>query len=125
MKTPFSFALNPPIPALEIRLLNPVTGKQSAYQHAYIDTGSDSTVVSIDLLAQIQAAANREEIVYGLWGGQQSVPLYNIDILIDTYRLENVVVIGSEEPEILLGRNVTNQLRLLLDGPTETVELLD
>jgi hypothetical protein len=36
------------------------------------------------------------------------------------------VVIGDEDnSEILIGRNLCNQLRLLLDGPAKTVEVLE
>lgn len=125
MKTPFSHALQPPIPALEVRLVNPVTGRRSSYQHALLDTGADVTIIPISLLDQISAESNFETTVYGLWGGQEAVPVYNIDILLDAHLLEGVVVIGSQASEILLGRNITNQLRLLLDGPAETVELME
>ncbi|MBI1298693.1 hypothetical protein GC175_27480 [bacterium] len=125
MKTPFSYTLQPPIPAVEIRLVNPVTGKRSTYHHALLDTGADVTIIPVSLLDQIKAESNLETTVYGLWGGQQAVPIYNIDILISAHLLVGVLVIGSQESEILLGRNVTNQLRLLLDGPAETVELVE
>ncbi|MBX2999131.1 MAG: hypothetical protein KF893_11525 [Caldilineaceae bacterium] len=125
MKTPFSYSLQPPIPALEIRLVNPVTGMRSTYRHALLDTGADVTIIPISLLDQIKAESNFETTVYGLWGGQEAVPIYNIDIVIGAYLLAGILVIGSKESEILLGRNVTNQLRLLLNGPAETVDLLD
>ena len=53
------------------------------------------------------------------------VDLYYVNFEIDGKLFTKIEVIGSDtEPEILIGRNLSNQLRLLLDGPAETVELL-
>jgi predicted aspartyl protease len=124
MKIPFSHALLPPIPALEIRLVNPITGQRSTYQHAFLDTGSDVTLFPIDLLEHLEIAPTREERVYGMWGGEQLVPVYKVDVVVGDYLLRDITVVGYLGEDTLIGRNVTNQLRLLLDGPDESVELL-
>jgi len=45
---------------------------------------------------------------------------------IEDIRLPAVEVVGDEQgEEIVLGRNVLNRLRLLLDGPAGQLEILD
>jgi hypothetical protein len=48
------------------------------------------------------------------------------DVGIGELRLPAVKVVGDERgDEIILGRNVLNGLRLLLDGPSATTEVLE
>lgn len=125
MTTPFSHAVFPPIPALEIRLANPAGKYRSGYLHAFLDTGADTTVAPIELLDQLGIRPSRWDVVYGLWGGQEQVPIFTVDIEVGSAKFLSVDVIGHYEDYILIGRNLSNQLRLLLDGPAETVELVE
>lgn len=125
MSTPYSHVFFPPIPALEIRFVEPSTGKRTQLLHAPVDTGSDSTVAPLALLKQIGANPTRREQVRGLWGGVGMVRLYKVDLLIADIVISDLEIIASEDGDLLLGRDVINQHRLLLDGPAETAELLD
>jgi len=50
--------------------------------------------------------------------------VYKVDIFFDTTRLPNMEVVGDDwSNEIIIGRNVLNRLRLLLDGPQQVTEL--
>ena len=52
--------------------------------------------------------------------------LFTVDVGIGRLRLPAVEVVGDDQgKEIVLGRNVLNRLRLLLDGPAGQVETLD
>jgi hypothetical protein len=124
MATPYSHVFFPPVPALEIRFVEPSTGKRTQLLHAPIDTGSDSTVAPLALLRQLGANPTRREQVRGLWGGTQRVRLYKVDLLVSHIHIPDLEVVASNDVDLLLGRDVVNQLRLLLDGPAETVELL-
>lgn len=56
------------------------------------------------------------------WGGRYGVRIYEVNIRVGGHNLYEVEVAG--EPggrEVLLGRNVLNQLDLRLDGPNEIV----
>jgi predicted aspartyl protease len=126
MRVPFSHALYPPAPALEVRLLNPVSGQRTPYQHAILDTGSDTTIVPVELLYFLEVKSFRQQRVLGLWGGEAMVDLYYVNFEISGSLFTRIEVIGSDtESEILIGRNLCNQLRLLLDGPDQTVELFE
>ncbi len=66
----------------------------------------------------------------GLWSEQRPVTLYLVDLHLENSILPGVEVIGVEEEEadedqeIVLGRNVLNQLVLLLDGPRKQTDVL-
>jgi hypothetical protein len=47
---------------------------------------------------------------------------YNLQI--DQLRVNGLLVIGFAEDYVLLGRDVLNRLRILLDGPALTAEIL-
>jgi len=52
------------------------------------------------------------------WGERRSVFLYVVDLKIGKLTLPGVYVVGDElGDETVLGRNVLNELRLLLDWP--------
>jgi hypothetical protein len=125
MATPYSHVFFPAVPALEIRFAEPSTGKRTQLLHAPLDTGSDSTVAPLTLLRGLGAHPTRREQVRSLWGGYRMVRLYKVALIVADIHIPDLEVVGSDDNDLLLGRDVLNQLRLLLDGPAETVELLD
>lgn len=64
--------------------------------------------------------------VRGYTGGRRSVRTYLVDIEIGLLALPGIEIVGDEATDgILLGRDVLNRLRLLLDGPRRRTEVLD
>lgn len=125
MRIPFHPAIYPPAPALEIRLINPATRIHSAYYHAILDTGSDITLVPTKMLTALRLSSLRSEAVSGLWGGHSMAKVYLVDIEVAGRLLRGVEVLSNpKEKEILIGRDVSNHLRLLLDGPDLSTEIL-
>ena len=60
------------------------------------------------------------------WGERRAVALYAVALEINQYRFDAIRVVGDEiGDEVILGRNLLNRLRLLLDGPAGMVEVLD
>lgn len=83
-----------------------------------LDTGSDGSLVPIAHLRQIFAPALTDTRIRSHWGEWRSVQLYVVDLELDGLRLPGVFVVGDEQgDEIVLGRNVLDKLRLLLNGP--------
>lgn len=111
MRIPFHPALYPPAPALEIRLVNPSTGVQ--------------TIIPTTMLTALRLSPMRSESVSGLWGGHSVTKVYLVDIEIGGRLLSDIEVLSnSREKQILIGRDVSNQLRLLLDGLDLSTEIL-
>ena len=58
------------------------------------------------------------------WGEWRAAQLFAVDLELGSLRLPDVFVVGDEQGnEIVLGRNVLNKLRLLLDGPAGQTDI--
>jgi predicted aspartyl protease len=124
--SPYLDHYNPPMPVLEIHLAYPEGSPSLGPLAAIIDTGADSMLVPQDLPDRIGAPFSDEARLRSHWGEWRQVALFIVDLGIEDLRLPNVEVVGDDEgDEIILGRNVLNRLRLLLDGPAGTVDVLD
>jgi len=61
-----------------------------------------------------------------LWGDAHPVAFFLVELQIQDARLPGVQVAGDEASrEIILGRNVLNNLPLFLDGPQRQTDVLD
>lgn len=48
-----------------------------------------------------------------------------IDLELENFKLPDIFVIGDDQgDEIILGRNILNKLRILLDGPANFTDVL-
>lgn len=123
-KYPYDTTYNPPIPACNIMLTAP-SNSYSVNLTALLDTGADGTIVPVRHLQEIGARRAYEATLRSQWGEPRTVFLYLVDIQIDELKLPGVYVVGDElSNEVVLGRNVLNRLRILLDGPTTSTQFL-
>lgn len=91
---------------------------------AMIDSGADGTIVPIHYLDEIQASPTEEMAMRSQWGERRIVTMYLVDVQIGELILPGIEVVGDEvSDEIILGRDILNQLRVLLHGPAEIVEV--
>ncbi len=125
MKTfDYSYDYEPRAPVAMVSLLSATTGLQVGPLQAFIDSGADGTIVPQDYLEEIQAPITRERFLRSQWGERRRVLLYSIDVKIGDMLLYACEVVGdNRSDELILGRDVLNQLRVLLDGLGETVEI--
>ena len=126
MSHPYLDAYYPPMPALEIHLGYPGESLSIGPVAAILDTGADSTLIPQTLLDQLGAPFSDEARLRSHWGEWRTVSLFTVDIGLEAIRLPAIEVIGDEQgQEIIVGRNVLNRLRILLDGPTQQVDVLN
>lgn len=93
---------------------------------AIIDTAADGTIVPIKLVENLQAPIVDDVRLRSQWGEWRRDRMFTVDVGIGALRFPAVEVIGDERgDEIILGRNVLNRLRLLLDGPSSTTQVLE
>ena len=53
----------------------------------------------------------------GHWGESTDINLYAVDVVVEEISFPGILVVGDEAGnEVILGRDVLNRLRLLLDG---------
>jgi len=114
---------DPPIPALPVVVQNSDIGLRTSLLNAFVDTGADGTLIPISYLRSVQAYPVAEAFLRSHWGERRRVHLFRVDLRIDEISLPGVTVIGDDQgQEIILGRDVLNKLRMLLDGPVNEIE---
>ena len=125
MRQRYNNDYSPPAPVLQVRFITPEWGLHTEPLQALVDTGADGTLVPVEYLRQIEASVAGESGIRSQWGERRAVNLYLVDIEVNGLLLPGMWVVGNEwGKEIVLGRNVLNCLRLLLDGPATTIDML-
>ena len=125
MKYPYDAGYQPPFPVARVVFYNDEEGLRTAARDALLDTGSDGSLIPIAYLRQILAPPLTDTRIRSHWGEWRSAQLFVVDVELNGLRLPSVFVVGDEQgDEIVLGRNVLNKLRLLLDGPAGATEIL-
>jgi predicted aspartyl protease len=115
----------PPMPVLEIQLGYPEKSLALGPYTAIVDTGADGTIIPIHLVERLDAPFTDDVRLRGQWGEWHRARMFTVDIGIGSLCLPAVEVVGDEHgDEIILGRNVLNKLRLLLDGPNALTKVL-
>lgn len=122
---PYDDTYTPSIPVCEVTLVAPVSNHRVKLS-AIVDTGADGTIVPVRYLRRIEARRAFEATLRSQWGERRTVFLYLIDLMIGELSLSGIYVVGDEMgDETVLGRNVLNRLRVLLNGPQSVMTLLD
>ena len=125
MSHPYLTTYYPPMPALQIWLGYPEEALTIGPLTAIVDTGADGTLVPQSLIDELGAPFVDDIRVRSHWGEWRNMQLFTVDVGIGKLRLPAVEVAGDDQgKEIVLGRNILNRLKLLLDGPAGQVEIL-
>ena len=121
---PYESSYEPALPVCEVTLSVATSGHQRTLL-AVIDAGADTTLVPLDHLTQLGARRVFEANLRSQWGERRVVYLYLVDIRIDKITLPGIFVVGEElGQEVVLGRDVLNRVRILLDGPAKITRIL-
>ena len=124
MKIPYNTSLVPPAPFLSVHISNLVGTPEPAALPAKVDTGADLTAIPSTLVDQLSLAPAGEIQVEGYDGRQSTLTCYDITLLVAHLRVVGLQVVPFSEDYALLGRDALNLLRLLLDGPDLSLEIL-
>ena len=121
MKFKYSRDYYPPAPTAEVTFITAAESLRAGPFVAVVDSGADGTIVPITYLNEIQASPTVEMTLRSQWGERRRVLLYLVDVQLGEITLPGIEVVGDElSDEIVVGRDVLNRLRILLDGPAET-----
>ncbi len=114
----------PSMPVVEVELSAPGRVQTETLLTALIDSGSDGTLIPIDILEQVGARCVGDAQIRGILGDSRAVAVYLASLRIGPHTLPAVrVVAASEDAEIILGRNVLNQLVVTLNGPAGVIQI--
>lgn len=122
---PYDATYRPPFPRLSITVTEPLTARTVGPFQALLDTGSDITVIPARFLPDLSLQEFRLAIIQGYGAESARVPTYLVDVNVNGHTVELVEAILEENDggELLLGRNILNELVLVLDGPALQVEV--
>jgi hypothetical protein len=109
--------LQPPAPFVYLRLKNPVTGDELHDIPAQLDTAADRTLIPDSLVQALALPQLGTLLIGGVGGVQQAMPTYPLLLVIHPLPPQTLEVVASPgESWVLLGRDVLNAYRALLDG---------
>jgi len=111
------------MPVIEVGLGKGGQPEPGRLSLALVDSGADGTLVPVDLLEEVGARLVGTARIRSIFGDSQAADIHLGSLQIGPHWLGAVrVVAGAEGDEIILGRNVLNQLVVTLNGPASTVE---
>jgi predicted aspartyl protease len=122
---PYSHNYQPPMPVVDIELSAPGRIPLERPLVALVDTGSDGTLIPLDLLEETRARLVGEARLRGFTGVSQMAEVYIVNVRVGAHLVRGVrAVAAPEQSEIILGRNVLNHLVVTLNGIAGATEIL-
>jgi len=120
----YSQQLTPPAPFVYVSVGCLATGALVSSLPAQIDTAADRTVLPRRLVENLGLAEDGRALFQGFAGEIVELPLYLVEMRIQDFRPLLVrAALGAAESHILLGRDVLNAYRLLLEGPALSLQV--
>lgn len=117
---------DPSAPIIEVVVRNPRTGKETLPIRALVDTGADATFIPMTYLRQLRMPIKSKGTIRSHWGEPRSINVYLVYLVIRNVVIQVPTAIGDNQgEEIVLGRDALNQLRIVLNGWAEVVEVDD
>jgi hypothetical protein len=116
--------LSPPAPFVNVTLRCPTTGTQAVGLPAQLDTAADRTVIPGRVVQGLGLVEDGRALFQGFAGEVIELPVFLVEVQVHDFQpLLNRAALGANEPHILLGRDVLNVHRILLDGPQLALEI--
>jgi predicted aspartyl protease len=119
----YSNLYDPAAPIFPVTIYRPSRGKSKGRSvNALIDTGTDATLIPRDILESVNAEFRDKQRLRGVLGNVSVVDLYMVTIEIGKHFITGIEAVALPKgSEIIIGRDVLNQLVITLNGPGETV----
>ena len=122
----------PAAPVLKIAIMSPPwrSDGKIVERDAFIDTGSDITLIPLEVISQVEAKViGISENLGGMGGGDiKGIPCY-VGLRIDGNLLPLIRVYGCPREDVkdmvIIGRDVLNQYCIQFDGPKEILSFID
>jgi hypothetical protein len=113
-----------PAPFVRLSIRCTETQRQVDDVPAQLDSGSDRTVIPAQVVTTLELSQMGSMQVCGLQGQISELPTYIVEVLIhDLTGVRAKMLAGDNEPFVLLGRDVLNHFRVVLDGPAKALEI--
>lgn len=120
----YSSEYSPPAPSLKVKLTKPFSGRSLELQ-AKLDTGADITVLPQHTISELRLIPASRVSVSSFDGQEARRYTYFVNLSFNGFEYKMVEVIGAQRRDALLGRDILNRLKTILDGKTLSFSLLD
>jgi hypothetical protein len=116
--------VRPPAPFVLMTLRHPRSGAEIVDVPALLDTAADRTLLPLPVAEQLSLDKIGDIEIGGVGGTIERMTVFDVLLGIHPLPLRPMEVVAhADEPWVLLGRDVLNGQRILLDGPGLTVEI--
>jgi hypothetical protein len=107
-----------------VTIRNPTSGANQSELPAQLDTAADRTVIPEQFVRDLTLPRTGTITVEGIGGNVSTMPLHRAELALPGQqpRLFEVATTPNE-PWILIGRDVLNSVRVVLDGPQQLLEI--
>ena len=124
MRYKYNRQITPPAPFVHVRAAAPASGNAVEQIAAQLDSAADRSVIPWAVVEALRLPQLDELPALGFGGHLVSVPTFLVQLTVRSLTPITVEAFASrEEPYILLGRDVQNHFRVLLDGPNLVLEM--
>lgn len=120
----YDSSYDPAMPVIAVEVARR-TGETFLVLTAIVDSGADATQIPLSILNKIQARSGITGWLTVSSGARYRVNLYKVVIQIGSYRPFYVDVIGSDQEEIIVGRDLLNHFVVTLDAPGFAVHITE
>jgi hypothetical protein len=109
-----------PAPQTEVMICSPADPSRTVKVTAVIDSGSGRSCVPKACIAELGGDLDCSfSLCRGAVGQPTRVPVYTVNLAIDKLVFEHVQVVATDGAYALIGRDILNNLRVVLDGPAK------
>ena len=113
-------------PQASIKLSNPINSSQSCQVNAIVDTGAVMTCIPESAIKKLDKSLVYSKIQVREFNGNiQERKTYFINISIANYEHKNIEVLAIPKEYALIGRDILNQHKVILDAPNQRWSLND
>lgn len=113
----------PAMPVVEV-VIRRVAQEEGVNLTALVDSGSDATMIPLRFLKQVKARKARQTQIRGVTGFSYTVDMYRVFLQVASYRAWRLTVVADRQnQQMILGRDVLNQMIVTLNGLASAVEL--
>src|SRR5207247_1404859 len=116
--------LQPPAPFVNVSLRCRASGKKLDNQPALIDPAADRTILPGDIVRALGLVEDGRLSFQGFASEIVELPIFLVELQVHDFPAALTrAALGEQEPYVLLGRDILNLYRVLLDGPQLALEI--
>ena len=124
MRYNYNRQLSPAAPFVHVRVAGPASVSAVEEIPAQLDSGADRSVIPWSIVEALRLPQLDELPALGFGGHLFLAPTFLVELTLRSLTPITVEALASrEEPYVLLGRDVLNHFRVLLDGPNLFLEM--